>query len=217
MSVVDLKKRSSSDWDKIHECLQSTDSKVFIDPRKEESIGPASMDIEVGDAYIIPGSNESFKIPEEGIKVKPKQAVVLYTRQRFKLPYNIFGVVTGKGKYIFKGCFLSTGKIDPGFEGCLKIGFFNGGCLRITLKPNDVFATVFFLNTDMTISAPLKNYQNGLDHDIKGISWDKRCWLYIKQNWLAFLGWGLVAIPTFLLYTYQFLELIGKWLSQKQI
>lgn len=89
MSVVDLKKRSSSDWDKMHGCLQSTDSKIFIDPKNEESIGPASMDIEVGDAYIIPGSNESFKIPKEGIKLKPKQAVVLYTRQRFKLRKSI--------------------------------------------------------------------------------------------------------------------------------
>lgn len=211
MSVINLKKRSSSDWNKVHEYLQSTDSKVFVDPKNEEKIGPISMDVEVGDAYIIPGSNESFKIPEEGVNVKPKEAVVLYTKQRFKLPYNIFGVVTGKGKYIFKGCFFSTGKIDPGFEGCLKIGFFNGGCSRINLKPNDVFATVYFLNTDVTISAPLKNYQSSLDHDVKKILWYKKWWLYIKQHWIPFIGWACIAVPTFLLYMYQFFKYVGIW------
>lgn len=136
MSVIDLKRRSTSDWEEMHKHLQSTDSTVFIAPLIYRKVGPVSMDIEVGDAYIIPGSNETFEIPKDGVQVKPRQSIVVYTRQRFKLSYNVFGVVTGKGKYIFKGCFLSTGKIDPGFEGCLKIGFFNGGCSSIKLKPN---------------------------------------------------------------------------------
>lgn len=144
MSVIDLKKRVTSDWREMHQHLQSTDSFIYVSPRKKAKIGPVSMDVEVGDTYILPGSNEVFKIPSEGVKIKPGNSIVVYTHQNFKLPYNVFGIVTGKGQYIFKGCFLSTGKIDPGFEGCLKIGFFNGGCSRIILKPNEVFATVFF-------------------------------------------------------------------------
>lgn len=215
MSVIDLKKRNTSNWEEMHKHLQSTESIVFIEPQNEGKIGPVSMDIEVGDAYIIPGSNESFRIPQGGIKVKSKQSIIIYTSQRFKLPYNVFGVVTGKGKYIFKGCFLSTGKIDPGFEGCLKIGFFNGGCSSINLKPNESFATVYFLNTDTTISAPLKNYQSCLEHDVKHISWNKRMWLYIKDHWLGFVAWAIIAVPTFLLYSSQFIVIIKKWLSQK--
>lgn len=208
MSVINIKKRSTSDWEKMHKHLQSPDSIVYIDPQDDGKVGPVSMDITVGDAYIVPGSNESFFIPHDGIKVKPKQSIIVYTRQRFKLPYNVFGIVTGKGKYIFKGCFLSTGKIDPGFDGCLKIGFFNGGCSSINLKPNESFATVFFLNTDTTISAPLKFYQNSLDHDVKCIRFYKKMWLYIKNHWLGFLAWAIVAIPTFLLYLSQFIKII---------
>lgn len=98
MSVIDLAKRSTSDWNETYKHLQSTDSVVFFTPYNKDKVGPVSMDIEVGDAYILPGSNESFKIPREGIKVKPKESIVVYTKQRFKLPYNVFGVVTGKGK-----------------------------------------------------------------------------------------------------------------------
>lgn len=193
MSVIDLKRRSTSDWEEMHKHLQSTDSIVFIAPMDGGQVGPVSMDVEVGDAYIMPGSNESFLIPQEGVLVKPRQSIVVYTRQRFKLSYNVFGVVTGKGKYIFKGCFLSTGKIDPGFEGCLKIGFFNGGCSSINLKPNDSFATVYFLNTDTTLSAPLKNYQNSLEHDVKRIRWYKKMWLYLKDHWLGIVAW-IIAV-----------------------
>ena len=103
MSVINLTKRSTSDWNEMHKHLQSTDSIVFVTPHNKDKVGPVSMDIEVGDAYILPGSNESFKIPKEGIKVMPKKSIVIYTKQRFKLPYNVFGVVTGKGKYIFRG------------------------------------------------------------------------------------------------------------------
>lgn len=211
MSVIDLKRRSTSNWEEMHKHLQSTDSIVFIAPLDGGKVGPVSMDIEVGDAYIIPGSNETFEIPKDGVQVKPRQSIVVYTRQRFKLSYNVFGVVTGKGKYIFKGCFLSTGKIDPGFEGCLKIGFFNGGCSSIKLKPNDSFATVYFLNTDTTLSAPLKNYQNSLEHDVTCFKWYKKWWLYIEHNWLKFIGWAAIAIPTLLLYTTQLIKLIKEW------
>ena len=76
MSVIDLTKRSTSDWNKTYKHLQSTDSVVFITPYNKDKVGPVSMDIEVGDAYILPGSNESFKIPKEGIKVKAKESVV---------------------------------------------------------------------------------------------------------------------------------------------
>ena len=212
MSVIDLTKRSTSDWNKTYKHLQSTDSVVFITPYNKDKVGPVSMDIEVGDAYILPGSNESFKIPKEGIKVKAKESVVVYTKQRFKLPHNVFGVVTGKGKYIFKGCFLAAGKIDPGFDGFLKIGFFNGGCSSIDLKPDESFATVYFINTDSTLSAPLKTYQNSLEHDVKRIGWYKQAWLYIKSHWLAFVSWATTAIPTFLLYSSQFVDKIKEWL-----
>lgn len=215
MSVIDLSKRNSQDWEEMNQHLQSSDSSVYIDPKPLNGVVAPSMDLEVGNAYIIPGSNESFKIPDNGIKIKPRQSVVLFTRQRFKLPYNVFGVVTGKGTFIFKGCFLSTGKIDPGFDGLLKIGFFNGGTSSIVLKPKEAFATVYFLNTDSTLAAPLPNYQTSLEHDMPQLKWFQRLWMYVKEHWVAFIAWAIVAIPTFLLYSAQFIDLIKEWLSRK--
>ena len=215
MSVINLQKRNTTDWAEMHNHLQSPDSKVFIDDHIE-SVTSTSMDLNVGDAYIVPGSNRTFAIPEDtGLEIKPKQSVVIITQQKIKLPYNIFGVVTGKGAYIFKGCFLSTGKIDPAFEGKLKIGFYNGGNTSITLKTGDHFATAFFLNTDATLTSPMREYRTQLENDLPKLKWWTRLWLYLKEHWKAIAAWAIVAIPTFLANSAQFLETIKGWLSQE--
>ena len=205
MSVVNLSKRHTNQWDEVHEHLQSPDSMIYIN--EGNNINPTSMDLEVGSAYIVPGSNQTFAISEtEGLKIKPHESVVIYTKQRVKLPYNVFGVVTGKGTYIFKGCFLSTGKIDPAFDGYLKIGFLNGGNSSVVLKKGEPFATAFFLNTDATLKAPLREYQTNLTPDLPRIKWYQGCWIYMKEHWISFLAWAILAFPTAIYYTMQIIK-----------
>jgi len=214
MSIIDLNKRCTNDWDEMHRCMRSPDSKVFVD--ECNAIIPTSLDLEVGNAYIIPGSNQTFAISENGgLKVKPKRAVVIFTKQRLKLPHNVFGIVTGKGSLIFKGCFLSTGKIDPGFEGYLKIGIYNGGSSTIKLEIGTAFATAFFMNTDATLNVPLKNYPNNLNPDLPRFRWYQRARMYISEHWVSFVAWAIIAIPTAFLYGAQFIKLISEWSSQK--
>ena len=213
MSVVNLSKRHTNQWDEVHEHLQSPDSMIYIN--EGNNINPTSMDLEVGSAYIVPGSNQTFAISEtEGLKIKPHESVVIYTKQRVKLPYNVFGVITGKGTYIFKGCFLSAGKIDPAFEGHLKIGFYNGGNSSVKLETGKAFATAFFLNTDVTLTAPLENYQTNLNPDYPSLKWYQSVYMYIKQHWISFIAWATIAIPTALLYITEFIKLIQTWSSQ---
>lgn len=216
MSVIDLKKRQTNDWDEMHKHLSSPDSMVYMDNVHNDANCSTSIDLNVGNAYIIPGSNHTFSISEkDGLNVKPHRSVVIYTKQRIKLPYNVFGVVTGKGLFIFKGCFLSTGKIDPAFDGHLKIGFYNGSNTSIRLRRGDAFATACFFNTDGTLTAPLKQYQTELSPDLPKIQIYQRVWMFIKEKWITFLAWAIIAVPTALLYMSQFLALLKGWLSQK--
>ena len=182
MSVIDLKKRVSQDWDIMHEHLQDESSLVYINQKLDDN-NFTSIDLEVGSAYILPGSNQTYRIPDKGIEIKPRKAVVIYTKQRLKLPYNVFGVVTGKGSYIFRGCFLSTGKIDPAFDGYLKIGFLNESNSSITLKPGDKFATAFFLSTESVLDAPLNKYQTELEPSLPVLKWHKKVLYWLKDNW----------------------------------
>lgn len=214
MSVVNLRKRKTNeDPTEYFTHWKSPVSKIYID--QENPTNPSSLDIEVGAKYIYPGSNHCFKIPEDGLNIRPHQTVVVFSRQRFMLPLNMFGIVTGKGKYIYQGCLVSTGKIDPGFDGTLKIGFHNGGSLPIKLMPGESFATAFFLNTEETLDAPLRHYPHELNPDVKKMSWLQKTGIYVKSHWIGFLAWAFIAIPTFLLYITQFIEIIKQWLSPK--
>lgn len=204
MGIIDLNKRHTGCWREMHQNLQSPDSKVFV--LDANNINLTSMDLEVGQAYILPGSNRQYAIPEDGLVVKPRHSVVIFTKQRIKLPYNVFGVVTGKGTYIFKGCFLATGKIDPAFDGYLKIGFYNGGDTSIKLPKGTPFATAYFINTDSTLEAPLENYQSDMLPDLKKLTFHTKVWSYLKDHLVSFIAWGVVAIPAAVYYV---LEIIN--------
>lgn len=200
MSLVNLNKRVTDNWDARCENLESPNSYIYVkDKSTERVLNPASMEICVGEVYILPGTSQQYKIPEKGLSINPKQTVVIYSEQKIALPYNIFGLVTGKGNYIFQGCFISTGKIDPGFDGYLKIGFYNGSNKKILLKRGNAFASVFFINTEFTMSHALEDYQNAPPADLPKISSWRICWNYISANWLSFVAWAIVAIPSALL------------------
>jgi hypothetical protein len=68
------------------------------------------------------------------------------------------GFVTGKGRFIFQSALISTGKIDPGFDGRLRIGFFNASSQVIKLQRNDPFCSCCFLNTESEAKHP-KRYE----------------------------------------------------------
>ena len=198
----------------MHNHQSSPDSLVYIENAGNQVSSPTSIDLSVGDAYIIPGSNHTFSISEKGLVVKPHHAVVVYTKERIKLPYNVFGVVTGKGALIFRGCFLSTGKIDPAFDGQLKIGLYNGGRSSICLHTGDSFATAYFINTDATLTAPLKQYQTGLPPDLPQIRLYQTVWMYLKAHGISIVAWAIMAIPAALYYISEFIELLIKGCSK---
>lgn len=209
MSIADLNHRITDVWTERCDNLQSPDSFVYVsDNHHKETCNPASMEISVGDVYLLPGDNKTYLIIDEGLTVPPGHSVVIYTKEKFALPYNMLGVVTGKGNYIFKGCFVSTGKIDPGFTGYLKIGFYNGGSSKIVLKKGESFASVYFVNTEFTMTHPLQDYQLAPAPEAKPISRWARIWNYISAHWVSFLGWMIIAIPPALYYITEFIKLI---------
>lgn len=206
MALINLNKRVTDNWSVRCDNLESPDSFIFIKNRANENVAnPASMEIEVGDVYILPGNSKQYKIPDDGLYVNPKQSIIIYSRQKMSLPYNVFGLVTGKGYYIFQGCFVSSGKIDPGFDGFLKIGFYNGGNKKIFLRKGTGFASVFFIDTDFTMSSGLEDYQTAPPPDTKQISTWRILWNLICAHWIQILAWAVVAIPTMI---YNILQII---------
>lgn len=184
MAIVDLKTRLSSKRDECEASKMSAESLIYTDSNIDIAEGnPMSIDLKVGDICLLPGDSRTYRIDEHGIKVKPRQSVVIYSREKFVLPLNVFGLVTGKGTYIFQGCIVASGKIDPGYRGNLKVCFFNGGRSSVTIKPGDVFCTVFFMDGDCTLMSPLTDYQENPNPALADLSWYLRLWNWLLANW----------------------------------
>lgn len=195
MAIVDLKSRLSSKRDECEASKISAESLIYTDSNVDIAEGnPMSIDLKVGDICLLPGDSRTYRIDEHGIKVKPRQSVVIYSKEKFVLPLNVFGLVTGKGTYIFQGCMVASGKIDPGYRGNLKVCFFNGGRSSVTIKPGDVFCTVFFMDGDCTLMSPLADYQENPNPSLSTYGyWEKFKECFVN-NWYKALSLAFAAI-----------------------
>lgn len=118
---------------------------------------------------------------------------MVYTDQHLELPYNVFGLLTGKGELIFRGIFISAGKIDPGYRNRLRIGVFNGGPDPIVLKNGVVFCSCCFFGMESHLEAPPLDRTPAPAPGAPTIRFPSRARKFILKNWFNVLS-ALAAI-----------------------
>jgi dUTPase len=149
MSVVDLRRRLTRDLAAYCQAVKSVESLIYAEPPLEPVRGEvATVDLSVGDQYYDTTLKQYFLMPEGGLVVHPNTSVVIETKQELRLPHNVLGLLTGKGRFIYRAGFLSPGKIDPGFQGRLRVGFYNAGGVDIVLRSGEAFCSCLFLTTE---------------------------------------------------------------------
>lgn len=200
MAVVDLLSRSSDNNAFCEKSKLSPESLIYISPKPlSEHLSPISCDLTIGVECYCPNVGKKYTLDENGIKVKSGESVVIYTNEHIRTPFNVFGLVTGKGKYIYQGCMVASGKIDPGFDGLLKICFYNGSKRSVILRPNEPFCTVFFIDTAYTLSAPLDASMERTKPIDTAVGRFRRVCIWVNKNWLS-----LIPIPVSIWWFMQF-------------
>jgi deoxycytidine triphosphate deaminase len=133
--LIDLAARITGDEAQFLRAEKSSDSLVLVTPVERTKIdrSRATIDLTVGPTFYPGGRSALEAVPEGGVVLGPRQSAVIVTEQEVQLPLNVFGLVTGKGKRIFDGLFISAGKIDPGYCGPMRIGIFNGSDTKAIL------------------------------------------------------------------------------------
>jgi hypothetical protein len=184
MSVVDLGSRLAGNWEKFHRYQRSSDSLIYIEgPIVLGNDGPAALNLSIGGSWFNERDGSAYLISKDGLLVRPHQAVVIETQQRMALPLNVFGLVTGKGKFIFQALFISPGKIDPGFNGRLKIGVFNGGTKAVLLKQGEPFCFACFFEMESGLEMPLREYEAPQASRISLPPFRGRVAHWMSENW----------------------------------
>jgi len=182
MSVIDLSTRICNDWNTYNNNKRSSDSYIYIDDEINLEDGPSSIDLSVGDNWYQSNEEKPYLITDEGIQLAPFQSILLEVKQEIANPYNVFGLVTGKGLKIFEGVFISTGKINPGYIGKLKIGIYNGSKKKIIFKKNMPLCTCVFFAMESNLQIPLKNRADNSNTNAKPIGKGKYVKNRIKEN-----------------------------------
>lgn len=196
MSVVDLSKRVTVDWNQYNKYRKSSESLIYIEGEviRDAESGPATIEITLGDKFFDIHKNIDYQVNEKGLKIKPGESVLFVSEQRIAMPLNVFGMVFGKGKNIFKGGFISSGKINPGFDGHLKIGYFNGSMSTIVFKKGDVIACCCFMDMETYLDNPLPIYATQNEPHFVDQNLFMRCLRWLGANWFAVVSTALSVI-----------------------
>lgn len=148
MAVINLNKRVTDNADEYAKYSRSSDSLIFIKGEwKADESGPDCLSLTVGKCWYDNARYIEIDF-SKGIKIKPHASVVLETAEEIALPLNMYGLLFGAGSNIYKGAFISSGKIDPGFSGKLRIGYHNGSEKTVVLKRGDKLAYCIFVGTE---------------------------------------------------------------------
>ena len=211
MSLVDLNHRYTSDPAEFRKWERSSDSLVYI-KIKEEQIqdlfvnAPSSVELTVGDQWFSCVDNSFYKIPSSGMTIKPQTSVVLETEQIVGVPLNVFGLVTGKGQYIFQGVMISPGKIDPGFIDHLRIGVFNGGVESIVLESGTAFCSCCFFTLESGRDVAWENRTQEPTRTHQELPRRTRLLIWSKKHALAILAVLSILAAVVQPFIYHYLE-----------
>lgn len=212
MSIVDLEARLTSEFQHFQKNDKSSDSLIFLKGTIKLEEGAASLELTVGDKVFNCREYQYRNIPSEGFVIKPGASVVIDTEQVIGLPANVFGLVTGKGKYIFQGILISSGKIDPGFYDQLRIGLYNGGSEQITLKRGDPFCSVCFFQLESNQEAVSRKLpMTPMRYPIP-LSIRRRIILFFNREW----GWLLTILIALLSLMVSIYGTLGRWGTSPQ-
>lgn len=118
--------------DEIEKLLESGELK--IEPLEKIQIQPASVDLRLGNEFLVYDSQEmdvkrpfrARKIVAQEFVVEPGSFVLATTREHISLPDFLTAFVEGRSSIGRTGLFIeNAGWVDPGFEGNITLELFN--------------------------------------------------------------------------------------------
>ncbi len=159
----------------IREYIQQ--EKLIIDPLEENQIQPSSVDLRLGDEFLIyPDSIEVLdvkdeslntklqmvKVDETGFIIQPKHFILATTVEYIKLSDNLTAFVEGRSSLGRLGLFIeNAGWVDAGFEGNITLEFYNANTRPIKIYPNMRICQLVFAEMKEKAENPYRGKYQG--------------------------------------------------------
>ena len=151
--------------------------KLIIDPLEENQIQPSSVDLKLGDEFLIyPDSIEVLdvrdknlsakldlvKVDDSGFIIQPKHFILATTVEYVKLADNLTAFVEGRSSLGRLGLFIeNAGWVDAGFEGNITLEFYNANTRPIKIYPNMRICQLVFAEMKGKAEKPYRGKYQG--------------------------------------------------------
>lgn len=139
---------------------------IVIEPLEEYQIQPASIDLRLGDHFLVLDEHnteiitmdkdiEYREINRKEIIIPPQSFILATTMEYLKLPNSMTAFVEGRSSIGRMGLFIqNAGWVDPGFEGEITLEIFNANSLPIKLASGRRICQIVFAKMDKATENP---------------------------------------------------------------
>ena len=159
MGILSIKGKHT-DCNEAFEVNKKSDaSLIYSDAQMVEEF---SIELSVGEQWAKDLSKEKaimYAIEDDEISIKPQSSIVLEVQENIQVPFNMYGLILQTGSvFLEQGILIGAGKIEPSFDGKLRMLIYNTSKTKRTLKKGQKIASAIFMRTDKTINASI--YKN---------------------------------------------------------
>ncbi len=142
-----------SDEEIIFYCSRN---KLIEENFEKNNVKQACYELRASNIYYDLAENaKKYEIAENDyILLKPKQQIVLITKEKLSLPNDILGRILTKGKLFSIGILPVNTYADPGFYGELGIVLFNVSNNYLKIKPLGTIAKIEFTRLSKPVNKP---------------------------------------------------------------
>lgn len=146
---------------------------IGIDPLAEHAVRSASVDLCLGNHFLIVDSNSmdiikmdtplSYReIHADSITVPAHTFVLATTREYVRIPPFLTAAVEGRSSIGRLGLFIqNAGWIDPGFEGNITLELYNANALPIRIDSGRRLCQLVFYKMDQEVEKPYQGKYKG--------------------------------------------------------
>lgn len=152
MGIRQVKGRVTRDNSEFQKYSLSSNSYIYSDASDVE-VEEYSIELTAGDGWSDSYSDANKKLVKinDAITIQGNGSVVIEVAQEIRMPHNNYGVVLSTGKlFLSKGVLIATAKVEPSFEGKLKLRVFNTTKKRVTIQKGEKLGSVIFFQTEST-------------------------------------------------------------------
>lgn len=143
-----------------------------IEPLEDRQIGPASVDLRLGDTFLTPRATEGMYSMSEPIEyeraegnefVVPSHGFVLATtHETIRLPDYLTAFVEGRSSIGRLGLFIqNAGWVDPGFEGAITLELFNANAAPMRIVSGRRICQLVIARADGSVERPYAGKYQG--------------------------------------------------------